>query len=117
MGYINNSICATFGSCKVSLSMILERFIGLLILAVIWVFIGFASIKSVSDKMIIEYTIQNVLIYGFIAGSALFCIIIAACFLYALGEIVYDITLRDAIENIKDSLNDFVIFKCDKPQR
>ena len=117
MGYIKSSICAAFGSCNVSLSMILERIIGLLILAIIWVFIGFASINSVSDKMMIEYTIQNVLIYGFITGSALILVAILGCIVYAFGEICYDATIRDVIEKFKDSSRDFVIIKCDKPQR
>ena len=115
MSYITESICATFGACKVTLSMLAERLIWLLIIALYWVFCGFSGIDGVSDIMLIEYTITNVLVYGFLAGSAILGVIFVAFVAVAIYSFIYDITVKGLVDNVKEFLGGFVIFKC-KPK-
>lgn len=112
MSYITESICATFGTCKVTLSMLAERLLWLFVIALYWVFCGFSGIGGVSDTMVIEYTITNVLIYGFIAGSAILSVIFLAFVAVAICSFIYDITVKGLVDNVKEFLGGFVIFKC-----
>ena len=113
MSYIINSICASFGTCRVDGEMVLNKLFQLLLIAVGWNFVGFYLMDDVHEVFGLQWSIVNVLLVGLAYACLFACAILTIVISYAVIITVYEDSIIDKWwTNLKVKLDDITLLEC-----